>query len=188
MIQTSRNVSTFCDTFPHQLRGCTPSKLDGIRGTHCEESGSECACRRKVCPLSVLNSSDGRSTHIGRAPTAPLRRASTSEGKGPTGHLQYSCSLWHSSARAKGGWPNMPGLISLPYWPPAWWQSLTGTVMQDQSLWGKRTRAQWEYYGSQTHPRIQKGLASAGLPGLWGHAETPEIRSKAWTCHVNSAA
>ena len=103
MIQTSRNVSTFCDTFPHQLRGCAPSKLDGVRGTHCEGSGSECACRRKACPLSVLSASDGRSTHIGQATAAPLRRASISEGKGPIDHLQYSCNLWHSSARARGG-------------------------------------------------------------------------------------
>ena len=167
MIQTSRNVSTFCDTFPHQLRGCVLSKLDGIRGTHCGESGSECACRRKARPLSILHASDSRSTHIGQAPTAPLRRASISEGKGLSGLLQYSCNLWHSSAQARRGWPNMPGFISLAYWPPAWWQWLPGTLMQDQSLWGKRTRAQLEYCGSQTHPGTQKGVDKPGLPGLW---------------------
>ena len=183
MIQTSRNASTFCDTFPHQVRGCVLSKLDGIRGTHCGESGSECACRRKACPLCILQASDSRSTHIGQAPTAPLRRASISEGKGLTGLLQYSCNLWHSSAQAEEG--DQICLVSF-HW-------LTGPQRGGSGFlepWC-RTRA----YEEREPGHSENTMGPRPIPGhrrVWPKqayqgSETPEIRSKARTCHANSA-
>lgn len=68
MIRTSRNVSTFSDTFPCKLRERVLSKLEITTGTCCEEAASECACQKKACPLSVPHASEGHSTDTDQGP------------------------------------------------------------------------------------------------------------------------
>ena len=131
MIRTSRNVSTFFDTFPCKLRECVLSKLDITTGTCCEEAGSKCACQKKACPLSVPHASDGHSTDTDQGPQDGLR------GGGAPVRERAVLATCNTVADAgipqlgpRGGWTNrlvsfhwltgpqitLSRVVAVPYW------------------------------------------------------------------------
>lgn len=177
MIQTSRNVSTFFDTFYHACsEACCQSRLSQweqdvrnwapsvpLRGKHVPSESH-------IPPMAAW-------TQI-RGLRVVFEEGKHQWGKGPAGPLQYNYRHWCSSVQAKRRVSKLSGLISSAYQPldlfPAWWQWLTGALCRarvyEESDHGA-LRILWATGPSQAIERSGKSWFSRALRICWDPQE-----------------